>query len=238
MDMGSKGRKLLWPGRRGGAGNKLGRKVKTLFPDFYSHGWYRKEGINKFTDDVLDALNGTFPAKILDLHEEKGSVQRRFVCNMLPDAPRSCQRMVANDERQKISIANTHASATTNHIHYDMLTTEAAELGLVDTERFQRKDIREAMWHYNEDELGKTPWDFDIECPQRYEAEELLSFSLALEEKVFGKEVAARMEAGSRAAFQQDFDGRAAFCHVNPRKSLTSEQWKSFFAQYAAPQIK
>ena len=233
LDGDTKGRKNNWPGQRGeGAGYKKGRRTKTLFPEYFENNWFRDTPIHRPTDAVLDGLSDIFPIRILNLHRGERSVQTRFVCELLPDAPKSCRAMRELEDSQNSSVLNKHSDSTTQHIHYDIISTEAANLGMVDTSRYRRKFVRDTLWNYTEFEIGKTPWDFDLDCPTPLQLQAFLNISLELEVKVLGEEAAAQMEAETRAAFEADVD-KKVFCTVNAEATLQKEPWVSFFSQFA-----
>ena len=222
-----------WPGGGGigGGQESPGEKVTLLFPWYYK-GW--KEMGHRYSDFVANNVgNNTFPLGILNLHDDQKSVLTQFVCDILPDASRSCAESKKRDELGNVTTTNDAAGVL--HVNYDMLTTGAAELGLVDTSRFERKDIRHALKNFTESELGKTHWDFELICPDQSQLDEFLNMSLELETRILGSSVAAAMESKSRTAFWQDVKEHK-FCEVDAEATLSKEPWKSYFAQFALHQ--
>jgi hypothetical protein len=221
---GEKNWKNHWPGVAGSPGEKVG----LLFPFYYKR-WF--EFGHRFTDYTVDNVKDTFPIRILNLHTDgQRSLRTQFLCNLLPDAPKSCEESRRRDDANDITTINDAKGAL--HVNYDMLTTGAADLGLIDVIHFERREIREALQNFTQVELGKSPWDFDLKCPEPYQVEEFLNMSLELEAKIFGEETAARMEDETRYAFEKDIETHI-FCEVDPEATLKKEPWKSFFAQYA-----
>jgi hypothetical protein len=227
-DKGERNWKNNWPTQEG-----PGEKVTLLFPLYYKM-W--SELGHQFMDTVLDNVQDTFPVKILNLHTlgEKKSVLSAFLCDMVPDAPTSCLKSVQLDQ-EPASASFANDAKTALHVNYDMLTTGVAELGLIDLDRFKRKPMREALQTFTEVDLGKSPFDFDLNCPGPDQLEEFLNMSLALEAKSLGHETAEQMEVDSRDAFRHDVEKRM-FCEVDVHATIKKDPWKSFFAQYAPKQ--
>ena len=213
-----------WPGLEGSPGEK----VTLMFPFYYKR-WFDMG--HRYTDFTVDNVKDSFPVRILNLHEGEGSLRTRFLCHVLPDAPRSCEESKRRDRENDISNINDAQGAL--HVNYDMLTTGAAEQGLIDRSRFERRAIREALRNFTEHQLGKTHWDFDLKCPEPHQVDELLTVSLALEVKCLGKQAAEKLEADTRAAYQEDLENHK-FCEVDANATLKMEPWKGFFAQYAS----
>ena len=221
-------RKNAWPGLK--KDGKSGKRMKTLFPDYYKN-WHRYR--HAFTTSIVKSLNNSLPVKILKLDEEDDdrSPQTRLVCDILPRAPASCQKMMELEQSHDTSVANKGGLPDVLHINYDILVVEAAEAGLVDMKRFDRKYLREEARAYNEDRFKQTPYDFDLTCPTSSQLEEFLGMSLQYERDIFGDEGASRDEEYHRAVFQ-DYVDRGAFCHIDAKATLKKEPWKTFFANY------
>ena len=218
-----------WPTKDG-----PGEKVTLLFP-FYYKKWIEFGHI--FTDSVLENVGSTFPVRIMHLENlgEQQSLRSAFLCDVLPNAPHSCSYSMQLD-RQNDRKGYTNSAREALHVNYDMLTTGAAELGLIDLDRFNRTDIRHSLRNFTEFQLKLTPWDFDLTCPKDHELEEFLNMSLVLEAKVFGVERADAMKKNTRIDFHSDVE-KSLFCEVNTSATVSEDPWKTFFAHYSKQRV-
>lgn len=210
-----------WPGPK-----TAGRKVPDIFPILYRN----YPNTIKYTTSDRNRIEPYIPVQIFNMHGNYGSIISQFACNMLPDAPQTCQASKGLEQsgvKTQMNVANS-----SYHWNYDKLTVGAAELGLIDTERFSRRTVREDLMNFTRNHLKLSAFDFELDCPSQEQLQSFLTLSLDYEKNALGSEEATRMEAETRAAFSEDSENYL-FCAVAVNETVSKEPWKSFFAQYA-----
>ena len=215
--------KNSWPGQGGG------RKVRTLFPELYQHrNWY-KAGF-PFVDSVVHNTKDRVHLRLMHLDQGDESLRTKFVCNMLPSAPKTC----AESRRLDVNVGDSkmHVNENVRHFHYDILATRAAELQLIDTEQHSRPDIRNALHNFTENLLGKSHMQLNLSCPTRDQLYDLLQLTLDLEEECLGKEWAAKLETKTREDYRAEVADQV-FCTVDADATLSKEPWKKFLEQFS-----
>lgn len=216
-----------WPSKDG-----PGQAVTLLFPWYYKQ--YQEMG-HEFIDTMIDKVGDSCSIRILNLHRTQGnSLRTKFLCDILPNANNACAESKKFDKQPNLYESNyINDARDVIHVHYDMLITGAAALGAIDTNRFNRKELRTALRDYVEGELKTSPTEeFVLKCPDSSLLDEFLAMSLKLERKILGVERARKFEADSRAAFEEAIE-KHLFCEVDVESTLAKKTWKSYFAKYS-----
>ena len=215
-----------WPGQG------FGESVRTLFPDYHKYDKWYNDG-HRFTDLVVHNTKGRVHVRVMSLVQGTDSLRTKFACQMLPDAHHACaESRRLDDERQEGDEIMLNTREKVSHVHYDMLATQAVELGRVDPNRHSRVEVRKALHRFAETELGMSPMELDLACPTQEELDELLDLSLALERECLGVAWARQTEADTRKAFQEDV-GKKVFCWVDANSTLSKEPWMSFLNRFS-----
>ena len=203
-----------------------GQEIEGVFPNVYKK-WYHG-GDHVFTDWVVECVGDTFPLKILDIHDKTTGVRTNLVCNMM-DMPNACRFSRELDKEGNHTYMNSHDSAL--HVFFDTITFRAAKRGWVDTSKYERPVVREALAKFTEDILKLTPVELDRDCPSESQLEEHLQESLRVERRVFGDKIALQREVDTREAFQTRVDDKF-FCGVDAEAVLNRNEFRTFFQKY------
>ena len=217
-------RKDDWPHMKG----SKGKRVPEIFPDVFES--YRQDSACTFF--LQKRVENVFPVKVLNLHRFGRSVTSSFLCDVLPDASTSCSESLELDRQGIRTVMNSANEGI--HWNFDKLIVGAADLGLVDINRFGRRDFREDLVNFTHS-LGLSPFDFELDCPSQEQLEDLLNVSLVFERSVLGEKEAAEMESETRAAFWQKA-AEHLFCSVDANSTISKQPWKQFFDMYRPQQ--
>ena len=205
-----------------------GRKLVPFFPTWMQE-WRQHF---QYTADILDALNGTFPVRIINLHnEEHHSPLRVLLCEILDGQTKTaCRESMAREERDQ-TVMNTQN--TVPSLYYDAMATAAADKGLVNLTAWTRPDVRQAIQDRQEVELGLRPEDLELDCPNKKKLNGLLNASLALEAR-YMPEFAQRPHQleEHRLGFGQYVEQKV-FCWVDTEAMLSKPDWNEFFKQFS-----
>jgi hypothetical protein len=218
--------KDAWPG----VGEGLA--VRSLFPDYYKYDNVFKNG-HRFTNFVLRNAVGRVHVRVMNLVDGDESLRTKFTCKMMPDAPNTCAASLRMDELaggdHKWNVNNENDVL---HVHYDILATRAAALGLIDTAQHSREVVRWALLNFTQNHVGVTPSDLDLTCPTKEKLDDFLKLALELEIECLGETWAAQVRANTAAAFQVDVDN-GVFCTVDADYILHMESWRAFLKQFS-----
>ena len=194
-----------------------------------------------FLDSVADdATSAGVDYQILNIHNKTDSVRTNFLCQILPAAPSSCELSRRMDKARLYSTAkvNVRSPKKVRMLYYDILSTEAAERGLIDKNSFTRTQVREALQEYME---AKNQSDFEMYCPTSKELDQLLGQSLALEAAYIwpiavaatsNPEVTLELEAEHRAGFNKMVESQA-FCVVDTLAVSSNHELRQFFSAFS-----
>lgn len=206
-----------------------GRSLEPLFPnvlddphlkDDYVPQKTGMQGVKQwsYTDYLTESIGPYFPIKILNMH--RGFVRTNFMCEILPNAMRTCAYSRSTDQQEPESKANQEQS-----LFYDALVTKAAEKGLIDTEKHDRHRTTVKLEEYYEKYLGRSPKDLEQICPPEDQLNYLLERSIAKEKKLMPH----LSEEAHRQAFEEA-KKKKKFCWVDTDRALMRPELKQFFA--------
>lgn len=210
-----------------------GRSLEPLFPkvlddphlsDDYVPKKTGQQGVKQwsYTDHLIETIGPYFPIKILDMH--RGLVRTNFVCEILPDARRTCASSRYTDQHEPENKANQEQS-----LFYDVLVTKAAEMGLIDTDKNDRHETAVKLAKYYE-QSGRGPKDLDQVCPPEDQLNYLLERSIAKEKKLMPH----LSEQAHREAFEEA-KKKKKFCWVDAETTLARSEFRQFFASLDQP---
>ena len=186
-----------------------------------------------------------------------GSIRTEFLCHVLPNAPSSCatsrqmdELVVSSAESNNNSISNNNTSSSTSRqkrvnvrdqntielLYQDMITTQAADQGLIQQRLYSRTQVREALRENLQAANQTARADLEQYCPTRDELDVLYQQSLDMEVKYILPTLSS-----DRATQQQwveehrkGFDQMVAsnaFCILNLEAAV--RQLRDFFEQYS-----
>ena len=163
---------------------------------------------------------------ILNMHRTDQNFVNAFVCDILPNAPNTCQYVEKNPNEFQ-GVANPSRS-----IFYDAIACEAAYTGLIDGKRYKRHDVVVAFKKYHEKTLKLGPFDFPLIDLPTDALENVLNFSLAMELEVVPEFATLPGVKEEHEASFWKFAERHKFSWVDTEAAIQNSTWRSFFSQY------
>lgn len=130
--------------------------------------------INKFTDNIVLAVKGTVPVRVLNMHDKDRSIRENFFCNLIPNAPNTCQAAKDLDHQPKQFAMNTRHDTR----FYDCVAIKAKELNMFDSTVYSRDTVRSGLRHYNENVLNRTTHDLVLLCPDAFMVQKFYNVSV------------------------------------------------------------
>ena len=220
--------------------------IRPMFPDYY-------EKINQgalFADSVVRMVRPYFSNIVmLDLygadHDDNKhtttssstmSIQSRFICHIL-QAPTAC----AASRRRLEQRVN---QGSLEPIHANAVAYAAAQMGMIDTEQWQRPAVMDALlkhWHRvphptagSGDTVATATdvYELPMVCPNANDMEHLWQQTLDREAQIFPSR--AQQDPNREAHLRQGLDekiGKKTYCHVDVARVL--EDQKDFFKAFA-----
>ena len=95
---------------------------------------------------------------------------------------------------------------------------------MINTTAHTRTEVRDAIQHRQETVLGLTWHDLPVKCPPASVLEQLLTTSLALEERCLGSTTSPGLH---RSGFN-DYVQRQQYCFVDTEAVLMDPEWSEF----------
>jgi len=179
--------------------------------------WYHYD-----TEAVLDMIKPHVQCRIFNMYMSQ-SIRTNFVCNMLPNAYKSCQVSILKDQEEGSDTSYNSEQS----LYYDAVATAAAEKGLLkDYELYARHNVATAIQVHQEQQLNLTSHDFATRCPPNRQLELLLQASLNKEAKIMP---GLFSEEQHRDLFWQNV-ANGKYCWVDVKTVLKLDEWKEFFA--------
>lgn len=177
--------------------------------------------------------------KLMNLHKEDDdknngnsttttSVLTLFLCHVVPNAPVSCAASRARDANPATAEVRANPEIS---IAYDLLVCEAEIHGVLvnaTTTQWNRHEVVLAVQRHQEEVLGLTVGDFDVQCPSQDDLETLLNASLAAEAETL-PDFYARHEETHRSTFWKAARETKKYCWIDSAKVLAQETWIQFF---------
>eukprot|EP00525_Craspedostauros_australis_P013273 CAMPEP_0198112500 /NCGR_PEP_ID=MMETSP1442-20131203/4344_1 /TAXON_ID= /ORGANISM="Craspedostauros australis, Strain CCMP3328" /LENGTH=347 /DNA_ID=CAMNT_0043769295 /DNA_START=32 /DNA_END=1075 /DNA_ORIENTATION=+ len=166
-----------------------------------------------FIDGVISAWrNSGFPIQIMDFHGKR-HVSEQFLCDHVPDAPRSCEYIKQKHENPPQMVIDMLTSVCQD------IVFAAAARGVISEEK-QRTTKKRTLNRWLRQHLGevlnKKLADFPLICPPDNELEELLNMSLAIEKEWMPeRRVSPDGEAAHRSAFHRTAYVKREYCEVD-----------------------
>lgn len=218
-------RKGPWPA-------KGGLKIDPFFPEW----WLNWRRFFSYTGSILDALNGTFPVRIINLHnEEHRSPLTILLCDILNgEAETACQRSLERDQDPTV----LNSRETLPSLYYDAIAVAAAEKGLVNMTAWTRPFVRAAIQSHHEDMLKLTPQDLVLDCPDISQLEALLGMSLQMEETYMPEFSQCPHHRVEHMDGFEAYVAQGVYCWVDTDVVLGQEAWKVFLSRYGKHQIE
>lgn len=203
-----------------------GRPLSALFPWFWEN-WGR---FFAYSADILDAIGDTFPVRIINLHnDEHQSPLTTLVCDFLgEEMVHSCEESRKRDRNP--TVMNTETNKTS--LFYDAIATDLANKGLIDVDRWNRTEIREAIREYHEEVLGLEPDDLPLRCPDPGQLNLFLNMSLALEASCVPDFANDTLHYQAHVAGFQDYVDRNKYCWVDVDELAEIEEWNAFLVPF------
>ncbi|KAL3913011.1 MAG: hypothetical protein SGILL_006660 [Bacillariaceae sp.] len=202
------------------------REMQPLFPHVMSllHDVEDGNGRYKGIETLRASYERHFPNStvIWDLAtaREHGGVLPTLLCDILDGASSACNSSLSKE------IQSTNAKKD-NEMH--RIVGQAAVEGLINTTttRLSRQQAAGKLYQFHTHKLQLTDKDWPLQCPNRTVLEEVLSASLALEDRLL--EVTKEVQDTHIAGF---WKGVAAnkYCSVNATAVVRNQTYATFFA--------
>jgi hypothetical protein len=210
---------------------KDGRHVKTarLFPNNYEF-WMSK--LQWFIDSIVGRASPYFATATYNMNDPR-SPSVAFVCDCLPGATKSCQRLIEQVEAEK-GKARVENKGDLNLIYYDALGLAAGTAKLVDETQFTRYRVQKAIQNHVENVMHQTAGkDWPMFCPTAEYLDVLFEKSVRLEKTYMPQlwETNPNRHTELQNRFQKQISTRA-FCHVDVDTMLRDNVWLQFFEQF------
>ena len=166
------------------------------------------------------------PIRILHLHDPV-SIRTNFLCNIMPNTPRSCQASMEADERGKSELAHMNiGKATADRIWFDQLVTTAVEQGMLNTSNTTlRARMVNKVKHQHEVLLNRTLFDFPRACPNQRALNLLWDCSWGKEQLLLGDRANLTLH---KELFKRNIEN-AKYCSIDPLETLKRKEWELFF---------
>jgi len=233
--------------------NQAGQFLLPIFPYLEATHWQVQ-----FSDSAIANIRDSIPVELLSLyngatllddsiqnlqqehHYKYQSMTSNFLCQILKDAPNSCNDSLLRDANQNEVFdygKDKHYSILSSRapMFYDSLASAALTQGLVKANGHHHQPKRQrllalAIQEHQERVLGKSHLDFNLVCPSVDNLEKLLHHSLQLEEELLPDEF-VDMEEEHVAGFQSLVSSKA-YCSIDTETVLKQKEWHEFFLQY------
>lgn len=204
-----------------------GQAVEPLFPNW----WNNWNSLFRYTTDILDAINGTFPVRIINLHnQEYRSPLTTLLCEILKgETETACERSLKQDYVHTVM----NSRITSPSLYYDGIATAAAEQGLVNLQSWNRSYVRTMVRYYQEEELQLTPQDLALDCPSRDQLSALLNMSLDFEAKYMPAFLRHHKARDDHHTGFEKYVAQKVYCWVDTAAVLGQREWKQFFQQFS-----
>jgi hypothetical protein len=155
--------------------------------------------------------------RIMNIHLESMKVTSNFLCEILPNAPNTCQASLNQTEEKN---ANPSKS-----LDYQLIAVDAVDRGLLEQSKFNRTRVVQYLEQYHKEKLESRP--LPLECMDQVSLEALLAESMRLE-----RELVPDFYAAHEEQHRKNFWNAAAknkFCSVNTTAVLIDPDWLSLF---------
>jgi hypothetical protein len=173
-----------------------------------------------YTDNVVDLYRDLGDqVRIMDMHLENTKVTSNFLCEILPNAPNTCQTSLHQTKQQ--------SSNPSIPMDYQLIAVDAVDRGLLDQSKFNRTQVVRILRQHHQKKLESRP--LPLECMDQVSLEAFLAESMRLE-----REVVPDFYADHEEQHRKSFWNAAAknkFCSVNTTAVLIDPDWLSIFAQ-------
>lgn len=190
--------------------------------------WKNEAGRVMNTLEVYRALKAyQKDIRILNLHDPP-SMRTNFLCNILPNAPVSCQASIQADSfLAKPSVRlNT---AEDEHLWLEPIVSHAGERGLIPTRRIARHAMLAHVRRHHSEVLNQTLLDLPHLCPSPTALQALWEETNRIDGEILGPR---RNRTLQKERFVKALVDRK-FCTVNVDAVLKDERWLSFFRSFS-----
>lgn len=161
---------------------------------------------------------------VFNMHLEQG-LASTFFCDILPNAPHSCQRSLQQDQEQTTEIVNNPSQS----LFYDALGVAASESGRINSTRYKRHDVAAQLQAYQEETLQQGPFDFALTCPLKSQLDHFLNLSLSLEKDILPEFAASKgVREEHISSFWKTVDLKK-FCWIDTDAVLKNSTWEDYF---------
>lgn len=189
-----------------------------------------KEYHYAFTDSLIEAAHSaSLQHRILNLHDREMSISSQFFCRVLPGSSSCCEHL--SDVNTTATVMNVRTENLVHQLYFDTITTAAAAKGMINTSRYNRQQVREALRVYHH---SKQFDSWPMYCPTEKQLELLFEQSLRLEREYIWPDLKQETRERLEAEHRESFEGKVregAFCELDIDVSL--ETFRDFFRTYA-----
>lgn len=171
-----------------------------------------------YVDTVIQRWRKAFPVRILNYHAE-GHITQKFVCDILPDASRTCEHLSNRTEPEQSSNVRTSTTGA-----FTSLATIAHQKGLLHPQA-QRLEVVAKMQQYLQHQHGIEYRHLPLrDCPSRHELEQLLNISLRMERELLPDWYDSPYgEPVHRGTFWRIADEKKEFCDIDVSTALANK---------------
>jgi hypothetical protein len=173
-----------------------------------------------YTDTIVDLYSDLGDqVRIMNIHLENINVTSNFLCEILPNAPNTCQASLNQTKQQ--------SSNPSISMDYQLIAVDAYDRGLLDPSKFNRTQVVRKLEQHHKKKLESRP--LPLECMDQVSLEAFLAESMRLERELVPDFYAAHKEQHRKNFW--DAAGKNKFCSVNTTAVLIDPGWLEFFAQ-------
>lgn len=156
-----------------------------------------------------------FAVQLLNLHETESDMTEKLLCDILPNAPRTCDFV-----KSRTLPADSENVRSLSTGEYNNIVVEAARRGLIDdgttTINRSRSQMVADLQSYHQQDLGLSFRDLPLLCPTQGQLEDLLTVSLSYEQRLMGAWYQSPNGEGEhRNSFWRVANDTKSFCSVN-----------------------
>jgi hypothetical protein len=133
----------------------------------------------RYSDHLLKEMQKypEIPTAILNMHLKRGPLFSTFVCDIIPNAPHTCQSSLKKDQESTTELVKNPSRS----LFFDALAVAAHQSGIINNNQFKRHRVANKIQKYHEGTLHQAPFDFPLKCPPKSQLDGFLNLSLSLE---------------------------------------------------------
>lgn len=176
---------------------------------------FRDHGFTIILVDMMEHVTGT-NGKDLNMIQH-------IICDKIPGTTHTCNAVdVWNAENKELNPSLS--------LHYDFIAVEACHKGLLNGTLVSRDVARHAIQRRQEHDLGLSPNDFALVCPDDETLMNILRVSLDHERRLRTSQWDQYKESRHKERFWKVTREKKKCCNVDSKEVVKDESWIEFFS--------